>query len=182
LKKHALVIGGTGMLRETTLWLEKQGYHVSVVARTQTKLNRIKEQAVDPENVSTYAVDYHDEGEFSDTINRVLDGNGAVDLVVVWIHSSAPKAFPVLVQNFASKQDSNWALYHVNGSTKEIPTAIPELPKQCSYHRIYLGFVIEMGWSRWLSNHEISNGVILAIDRNKPLHIVGTLKPWEMRP
>ncbi|MFG6117687.1 hypothetical protein [Thalassobacillus sp. B23F22_16] len=36
--KHGLVVGGTGMLAETTLWLADQGYHVSVVeVRTNIK-------------------------------------------------------------------------------------------------------------------------------------------------
>ncbi len=30
---HALVIGGTGMLADTTLWLVKNGYDVSVIGR-----------------------------------------------------------------------------------------------------------------------------------------------------
>ncbi len=30
---HALVIGGTGMLADVSLWLVREGYYVSVIAR-----------------------------------------------------------------------------------------------------------------------------------------------------
>ncbi|MGY3190168.1 hypothetical protein ACVWXS_004902 [Lysinibacillus sp. TE18511] len=31
--RHALVVGGTGMLSGVSLWLLNQGYHVSIIAR-----------------------------------------------------------------------------------------------------------------------------------------------------
>ena len=31
--KHVLVVGGSGMLADVSLWLNNQGYHVSVIAR-----------------------------------------------------------------------------------------------------------------------------------------------------
>ena len=31
---HALVIGGTGMLADTSCWLVNDGYHVSVIGRS----------------------------------------------------------------------------------------------------------------------------------------------------
>lgn len=179
---HAIVIGGTGMLKEATLWLEETGYHVSVIARTRTKLEKVKEQAIDPTKVSVYSVDYHDEGNFVDIIKRAIDENGPVNLVVAWIHSSAPCAFQELVQTIDKKQDNQWELYCVKGSTKKIPSDLPELPERCHYHQIFLGFVIENNWSRWLTNHEISNGAIQAIKENQAIHIVGTLEPWGMRP
>jgi hypothetical protein len=181
-KKHAMVVGGTGMLKSATIWLEENGYHVSAVARTRTGLESVKEQAGNPANLSIYSVDYHDEVMFAETIKSVISENGPIDLVLVWIHSSAPYAFPLLVQTIEKEQNSGWQLYHVKGSTKQIPTDVPELPEKCNYHQIFLGFIIEMGWSRWLTHQEISNGTIEGIKGNKPIHIVGTLEPWDMRP
>lgn len=31
--KHALVVGGTGMLADVSIWLVNQGYQVSIIAR-----------------------------------------------------------------------------------------------------------------------------------------------------
>lgn len=182
MSKHALVIGGTGMLKEATLWLSESGYHVSAIARTKTRLDSLKEQAVNQAAVSVYSVDYHHEEEFAAAVKSAINENGPVDLVVSWLHSSAPHAFPTLVQIIEKEQDRDWELYHVKGSTKQIPTEIPELPEGCNYHQVFLGFVIEMGWSRWLTHHEISNGTIQAIKQNNPVHIVGTLEPWDIRP
>ncbi|GIP63126.1 hypothetical protein J32TS6_16810 [Virgibacillus pantothenticus] len=42
------------------------------------------------------------------------------------------------------------------------------MPDSCLYYQIRLGFVIKGGQSRWLTNEEISDGVIKAIkNKNK---------------
>ena len=40
-KKHALVIGGTGMLANVCIGLARRGYIVSVIGRTRSKYQRI---------------------------------------------------------------------------------------------------------------------------------------------
>lgn len=40
-----------------------------------------------------------------------------------------------------------------------------------------LGFIIDDGKSRWLTNKEISDGIIKAIKDDKPVTIVGTIHP-----
>jgi hypothetical protein len=36
--------------------------------------------------------------------------------------------------------------------------------------------------SRWLTNQEISAGVIRAVDGDAPLSMVGVVEPWSARP
>lgn len=50
------------------------------------------------------------------------------------------------------------------------------------YHQVQLGFKIEDSHSRWLTNEEISQGVIDSIQHDRLLHTVGTMEPWEKRP
>ena len=42
--KHALVVGGTGMLSNVVLWLIAEGYQVSVIARDAGRMNRLIEK------------------------------------------------------------------------------------------------------------------------------------------
>ena len=51
-----------------------------------------------------------------------------------------------------------------------------------AYQAVVLGFVVENGGSRWLTNDEISSGVFAAIQSGAPLSIIGTVKPWTARP
>ncbi|WP_277674545.1 hypothetical protein [Piscibacillus halophilus] len=55
-------------------------------------------------------------------------------------------------------------------------------PKNCTYHQVQLGFILETGYSRWLTNQEISKGVIEAFKLKQPTYIVGQLEPWDQRP
>jgi hypothetical protein len=45
-----------------------------------------------------------------------------------------------------------------------------------------LGFVVENGQSRWLTDAEISDGVGRALESDDPVTIVGTVTPWSARP
>jgi hypothetical protein len=47
---------------------------------------------------------------------------------------------------------------------------------------VVLGFVAGETGSRWLTNDEISTGVLKAVDEDAPLSIVGETRPWSARP
>ena len=51
-----------------------------------------------------------------------------------------------------------------------------------SYFQVVLGFKKEAGSSRWLTNDEISDGVLEAIKLREMCHIIGTVTPWDQRP
>lgn len=50
------------------------------------------------------------------------------------------------------------------------------------YKKVILGFVIEDEASRWLTDTEISNGVIDAVINDKDIFTVGKVEPWKKRP
>jgi hypothetical protein len=45
-----------------------------------------------------------------------------------------------------------------------------------------LGFVVENGQARWLTDAEISIGVGQALESEAAVTIVGTVTPWSARP
>lgn len=50
------------------------------------------------------------------------------------------------------------------------------------YREVMLGFVPLGTGSRWLTNEEISDGVIDAVGTDGERSIVGVVEPWELRP
>lgn len=79
---------------------------------------------------------------------------------------------------------SEWELFHILGSSSDVHRNKREntLPAGCSYRQIQLGFVIEGAHSRWLTNKEISDGVIDAIKKANKIQTIGQIDPWEKRP
>ena len=52
----------------------------------------------------------------------------------------------------------------------------------CLYRQVLLGFVPEGDGARWLTNDEISAGVLAAIDEDTALFRIGVTRPWSLRP
>lgn len=181
--KHALVIGGTGMLADVSLWLVEKGYHVSVIARNSDRMQKLMKRAQAKECFTPLVLDYTNENMLKEKLKDTIKQNGNIDLVVAWIHSYAKDALS-LITNVVSEGKNYWELFHVLGSSsnlEEIKRKAP-IPSQCVYYQVQLGFIIEGEHSRWLTHQEISEGVIEAIKKKKKVHIVGQLEPWEKRP
>lgn len=174
--KRALVIGGSGMLAEVCLWLENQGYEVYVVGRTKSKMANVLKKT---ERIIPLYADYRNLSDFKVKINQTFDWS----LIVAWIHNVPEKPMDVLLDAL-SKQEPTFHLYHVLGSSSNLEDIkrVVVTPNNCTYHQIQLGFKLDKGFSRWLTNREISDGVIEAIKHEKTTHIVGQLEPWNKRP
>jgi hypothetical protein len=52
----------------------------------------------------------------------------------------------------------------------------------CGLRQVILGFRVEGGRSRWLTDAEISEGVLQAVRTDADLAIVGQVEPWPARP
>ncbi|KHD86247.1 SDR family NAD(P)-dependent oxidoreductase [Bacillus ginsengihumi] len=181
--RHALVVGGTGMLSAVTIWLENNGYHVSVIARDVQRMEKVIAKSQRPSRITPVMVDYRNHNELRKRLSEVSEKHGAIDLVVAWIHSDAKHALHIINQVIA-KSTHHWNLFHVLGSSADLLQFKQTSPhsEHCNYHQIQLGFVIEHNHSRWLSNKEISDGVIEAIKKGVPTYTVGVMEPWELRP
>lgn len=180
--KKALVVGGTGMLADVVRWLVEQEYHVAVVGRNRERFVRVLQGVSQPASVEYIQQDYHQTDELRAAIEALLLHSGPFDLVVSWIHLTAPEAL-TMIQMALSRQEQEWRLLQVcgSGAWKKPPQVVPTA--NCLYRRVILGFVLMEGDSaRWLSHQEISEGVIDAIRSDQPLSIVGVVEPWEKRP
>jgi len=181
--RHALVIGGSGMLAGASLWLAREGREVTVIGRNPQKLKRLCDQHP---NLYGVSADYSRAAAFAGTLNELMQQRGPADLVVAWIHHDEERIIGHTAEaiRLAGGPGFAWRLYHVLGSGSnldEILRKVP-VPPECAYHQVQLGFVIEEGRSRWLTHDEISGGVIECVQNGHRRHVVGTLEPWDKRP
>jgi len=167
--KHALVIGGSGMLAGTVLWLAEVGYHVSIVGRDAENMSRLTEQS--PGRLSAVLVDYLDDLRLKEALRRSMASHGDFDLVVTWIHSDAADALPCVLSALRGGTD----VFHVLGSrgnSSDVRNGLT-IPEDVRYHQVQLGYRVEKGERRWLTHEEIAGGVVEAVQEKKPLYSVG---------
>lgn len=178
--KHALVIGGTGMLAKASVWLSENGFHVSVIGRNPEKMQRLLDQ--NPAQLTPVLVDYTDTSELAEQLRSTQHKNGPIQLAVAWVHSTGLRAIPCLLQVLPDDQPVEF--FHVNGSSSDLHAvkAKTAMPSHVLYHQIQLGFKVENGVSRWLTNDEISDGVIKSLLERKPKSVIGTVEPGDKRP
>ncbi len=134
--------------------------------------------------ITPIIVDYCNIPLLQTKLRATIEQNGPIDLVIAWIHSYAGRTLESIVSEVSPCRNRPWKLFHILGSSANL-SGIQEnlnLPNSALYYQIQLGFIIENGHSRWLTNEEISQGVIDAIRQNRLITIVGTLQPWEKRP
>lgn len=154
-KPHAVVVGGTGMLRDVCKFLVHQGYRISVVARHAETLNALVEEIEEPASIHTIALDWNNAVALHDAINAATQMFGPVTLTIAWIHRTAPQA-PLIVAKLTEGD-----FFHIRPRSVLDPhdhdpvdvRAISEL-HHIKYHQIILGAKSENGHSRWLTNKE----------------------------
>ncbi|WP_404456074.1 short-chain dehydrogenase [Virgibacillus necropolis] len=182
-KKYALVIGGTGMLAQVCHALVNDYYYVSVIGRSTIRQQQLKDSSNEPDKFHGIEVDYHDDGRFRQQLQKAFQAFGTPDLVVSWIHGSAPQALDSLIDEITRiNKTKTWKLFHVQSSSRFFEKENTPVPENCQYRRVYLGFILNDSTSRWLTHKEISDGVIRAIHADQTESVVGTLEPWDKRP
>jgi hypothetical protein len=182
---HALVIGGSGMLSEASLGLTRSFRTVSVVARTSSRLFELQNTN---SRIVPIAVDYRSTDKLLTEIRHSVTAHGEIGLVVCWVHDIAPRV-PRLVAEVLNGYDIALEFYHILGSSHSRPTAANVELKNSfrdlsniNYNQIILGFVLQNESSRWLTNQEISSGVLRSIESGIANSVVGTVEPWDRRP
>ena len=171
--QHALIIGGTGMLAVVTQAIIDQSHRVSLISREPGRfVNSLRKNT---SRVWPFALDYHNIDAFAEAFASIVRDQD-VDLAVLWIHSSGQIARAHALATLPSKT----LIIDIRGSSQataqllenDQPISRPE-----SLCRVVLGFHQDADTRRWLTNREISNGVLAAIDDPRPIHIVGSLDP-----
>lgn len=187
--RHALVVGGTGMLREVVRWLAEEGWTVSVVARGRARLRALQDQAERLDgSVRPIRVDYRKDGSFRSELDSAIGAAGPIELAICWIHSTAPGA-PGILAEILGRQDTACRLFRLRGSVARDPSVpdrhdlhLREAGPPILYRRVILGYRSEGGGSRWLTDPEIASGVIEAVRSDAEETVVGIIEPWSARP
>lgn len=179
---HALVVGGTGMLAPAVRALVASGWRVSVIARRASAFVRREP------GVTGLDCNYNDADAFASTVDRARDGEGPIMLAVGWFHTPGPSS---VVAPRVGAPGAPGRFFHVLGSAAADPSDPAALARAartaegaplCLYRQVVLGFVAGETGSRWLTNAEISDGVLAAIEADAPLSTVGVTRPWSARP
>lgn len=170
---HVLVVGGTGMLSGLVEALAGDGGRLSLLSRQASQL---------PGGIDC---DYHDELAFGRALEAALDRHGPVELAIAWFHTLKIAAPRLLAQQVRGR------MFQVLGSATADPAhphrlataaAVAEGLPECRLRQVVLGFRLVDGASRWLTNDEISGGVLEAVRADRLLTIVGQVEPWSARP
>ncbi len=194
---HALVVGGTGMLRGVVLRLAGEGWAVTVVARGRRGLDATVSAATGlPGVVRPVAVDYHDAEALPGVLGEARVRGGPFSLAVCWIHGGPGGAPPIALEEVARELSAGWVpgagrprLVEVRGSATRDPSA-PDPRRDALVARwprvrhevVILGFAFEEGRARWLADEEIVEGVVDAIRASRQRSVVGRVEPWSSRP
>lgn len=185
---HVLVVGGTGMLKDVSLYFAFHGMNVSVIARDQNKFEELILSKDSYGFINPVRVDYSDYEQLKQKLCNAISIYGPIETAVCWIHSTAPEAIYIIAK-LLNESNIPVKLYHVLGSESSNPSIANEDFKQTlyrfkniAYKKIILGFVTEDEKSRWLTNIEIGNGVIDALKKDDEVFIVGKVEPWERHP
>lgn len=172
---HILVVGGTGMLSGFVKALASDGGRLSLLSRHASRV------AGD----SGFDCDYYDTEAFTAALAAAVERSGPVDLAIAWFHSLKIAAPRLLAEQVDGR------LFQVLGSATADPghpdrlaraaSVVEGLPA-CGVRQIVLGFKLAQGEARWLTNAEISQGVLEAVTTDRALTIVGQVEPWSARP
>lgn len=172
---HILVVGGTGMLSELVEALAGDGGRLSLLSR----------RASQAFGESGFDCDYHDQRAFAAALTAAVERSGPVDLAIAWFHTLKIAAPRLLAEQVRGR------LFQVLGSATADPAHPDRLERaaavaadlaDCRLRQVVLGFKVADGASRWLTNAEISQGVLDAVVSDRPLTIIGQVEPWSARP
>lgn len=170
------------MLAPVAVWLAKNGWHVSVIGRRMDRLEDLQRK-IGKNDFTAIQADYRDKEVLRNKLSAASAERGAFNLVIGWIRSDAESSISEIFKLNCS-QNSLWTFLHILGSTKnpnETRNSL-KIPYGCIYRQVQLGFKIEGKTSRWLTNEEISEGVISSVHNKSTLTIIGQTEPPDMRP
>lgn len=169
---HILVVGGTGMLSGLCKALAGDGGRLSLLSRNASQ-------------AGGFDCDYYDEAAFRAALNAAVARSGPIDLAVAWFHTLKIPAPRLLAEQVRGR------MFQVLGSAVADPThperldtarKVAEGLPDCAIRQVVLGFRIEGERSRWLTNDEISQGVLAAVQADLTYSIIGQSEPWSAKP
>lgn len=178
---HILIIGGTGMLREASTELASQTQCLTSVAHTRESLAALDSTILKRSGKHhMLALDWSEPDAFIGAIMRHIASTEQPDFVLAWTHNAglAIRLASMLVTRPVQ-------FFHVVGSAATNPARVAaqtsgtlQPSAGVDYHQIILGKKGQGNASRWLTDKEISSGVLEAIREKRGRFVVGTLENW----
>ncbi|APZ44231.1 hypothetical protein BW247_14980 [Acidihalobacter ferrooxydans] len=114
--------------------------------------------------------------KIAEHINRTEQPN----LVLAWMHDES-----LAIRLASAVGNGRVAFFHIVGSSRTNPAQIAERAKSAvgsfaglTYYQVILGAKRHGSTFRWLTNQEISAGILTAIEQRKSRFVVGTLEQW----
>lgn len=186
--QHDLAVGGSGMLAALCVRLAHSGRIVSVIARDGQRLTSLARDAGGPGRIVGLPVDYRDRNALHDVLDWVVREHGTPSRTIRWMHEELAPHGP-----FDVAEHIGGTFWHVMSSAADDPAQPHLLDAQhhrfrqrfpaLDYRQVVLGFVIEAdGRSRWHTIEEISRGVSASMASGVTRTILGTTRPWVLRP
>ncbi|CAN5447403.1 short-chain dehydrogenase [soil metagenome] len=168
-----LVIGGTGMLLDAC----KHFAHSEIVYVVSRN-----ELSSDYKNIFHIKADYTNPDEFLKAIKECFKNRVFPQRVILWIHSTGDEAVYLLL-NFIFLTHPKTKIFHIKGNGNFNPSKAGKIiVSNINYFEIILGFTLRNDSSRWLTNEEISAGVIEAVKSEKKSFTIGVTEPWDKHP
>ena len=167
------------MLRAASVKLASRSRTMTSVARTERSLAAVNALLSAASAVHhMLALDWNRPEEFLHSLRQHLVRTERPDLVIAWIHDDE---LAIRVAGLVATQPA-CRFFHVVGSARSDPSLIAatlrqRLPSNFTYHQVILGSVRAGRDTRWLTNDEISAGLLDAIACAEPEYVVGTIQP-----
>ena len=165
---RALIIGGTGMLREASFAIRNHYDHMTVAARRPEELaTALKAESL--------PIDWRNQPETELKLGKLVPSS--LDLLVSWLHDDGLWCITplesLLRPGGRSIRVHSSAVGDPAHGVKTDPPPRADIMRQ----DVVLGWIKEKNGRRWLTNSEISQGVINAFENPaQRSHIVGQVQ------
>lgn len=170
------------MLSEVVVFYLYRGENVTVLARSAESIERLRSRiSSEVQAIMFIKADYTLP---LSPLERIRE-QGPFDLAILWIHGVGEQ-FSNELKSYLLTLDPPAKVFELKGSSRLNPatakasewaTKYPDF-----YREVILGFKIENGRSRWLTDEEISKGTIEAVEKDLNSFTIGQTEPWEMKP
>lgn len=173
--RHALVIGGTGMLRDTTLQLAEQFDLVTVIARSSFRLNDLWEAAQEMGlRINPVQCDYKEDDHLRMALEETIQSVGPISNVVAWIKGDAEQATGI-IGHLLNQQGIEVLYFDLLGNLEYEDFDVDEDEREpifgsltnIRYKQIIMA-AKENG--DWLQPNEITKGVLDAIEQGRDVY------------
>lgn len=179
--KHILIVGGTGMIREATTHFIEQGHIVSIMSRDENRVEAFRKKYPRKKGrIWPIVQDYSNPIEAVAKVQEAAKMFVRIDLAILWIHDTE-SAFSERVKRFLFSHNPKVKVFQLLGSTSSNPMTLSKdtwkVRYPNGYREIFLGYHKNDDSARWLTNREISEGTIDAVEGDHFRSVIGEIEP-----